>query len=419
MRVKRPDLAYLGLIAAALLVIAGLTWVNFRFATQNPGGNDFIPRWVGTRLFLTEGLSPYSEETSVLIQDYLHGRLAQGQEDKGYFVYPHYAMLVFTPFGLVSDYSLARALWMTALEMALLGITFASLSLLRWRPSASVFGVMMLFTLIWYHGARPVINGNAAVLSAFFIVAAFLNIRAGRDILAGIILAFASIKPQMVILLVPFVVLWSISHRRMRLVNSIAVSFLVLISVSMLIQPDWIIANLQQVMVYPTYSPPGTPAVIFAGWWGQKGEFIGYGLSVFLGVVLLWEWAAAWQKNFKWFFWTACLTLVITNLIGIRTATSNYIALFPALVLVLYEWVRRWHAGGRWMAIAVMLGLLVGLWALFVNTVQPGVADQPVQHPVLFFPLPALLILGLYWVRWWAIRAPSFGLEDLNPIENL
>jgi len=66
------------LVGVALLV--GLTLVNYRYAQQNPGGNDFLVHWVGTRLFLTEGVSPYSDQTALEIQTMVYGRAARPGE---------------------------------------------------------------------------------------------------------------------------------------------------------------------------------------------------------------------------------------------------------------------------------------------------------------------------------------------------
>jgi hypothetical protein len=117
----------------------------------------------------------------------------------------------------------------------------------------------------------------------------------------------------------------------------------------------------------------------------------------------------AWKKEFNWIYWTACLTIVITNLIGIRTATENFIAMFPGLILVFTCWDERWRRAGRFIVVLFLLILLIGLWALFLGTLIKS--DQPTQNPVMFFPQPLFMLLGLYWVRWWALRQQR-GLMD-------
>jgi hypothetical protein len=47
--------------------------------------------------------------------------------------------------------------------------------------------------------------------------------------------------------------------------------------------------------------------------------------------------------------------------------------------------------------------LFAGVWWLFLSTLE-RVGGQPIQAPIMFFPLPVFLMIGLYWVRWWVLR---------------
>jgi len=400
-----------GLIALGLLVLASLTYANYRYTTQNPGGNDFLSRWVGTRLFLTRGLSPYSEQTARQIHEMAYGRAALPGEDQMLFAYPFYTTIVIAPFALIGDYAMARAVWMTALETAIIIVAILAISLSSWRLPAWLLAILMIFALLWYYGLRPVINGNPAVFVALFVSLALLAIRSGLDPIAGFLLAMATIKPQMVVLLIPLVLAWSISHRRWSLVASFLGSLTLLIASFSLFFPDWIVQNLRQILSYPEYTLASTPGGILVEWLPGVGRQLGWGTTIVFSLVLAWEWRSVIRQDYHWFFWTACLTLVITNVIGIQTATENYVAMFPGLVLVFAVWDERWRAG-RWLVLSSILLLFVGLWFLFINTLQSG--GQPIQHPIMFFPLPILLFVGLYWIRWWAIRPPRLFLEKFR-----
>jgi hypothetical protein len=99
-------------------------------------------------------------------------------------------------------------------------------------------------------------------------------------------------------------------------------------------------------------------------------------------------------------------------LAGIHTATENYVALLPGIVLVLAVWDERWGALGRGLAVTSMLGLLLGLWTLFFFTLRPG--DPLFQHPVMFLPAPIMVVIGLYWARWTVIRPPGPLMDQLR-----
>ena len=68
-------------------------------------------------------------------------------------------------------------------------------------------------------------------------------------------------------------------------------------------------------------------------------------------------------------------------------------------------------AAVAWGALAG-LALFAGIWAIFLNTVH--YTDQPIQSPIMFFPLPAFLLLMLYWVRWWAVAPPTVWYDLLD-----
>lgn len=395
-----------------------MTWVNYRFASQNPGGNDFLVHWVGTRYLLIDGDSPYSEETAIRIQTLAYGRPARAGEHELRVAYPLYSGILFTPFALIGDYNLARALWMTTLEAALVGLAFICLRKTGWKLNLRMLAVYLLFALLWYHAVRPLINGNAVILVALFIAAAFEAIRLGRDEVAGVLLAFSTIKPQVVVLLIPFVFFWVIKLRRWRVLIWFLITIIVLSISAMVFVPDWLLQNLREVLRYPGYNPPGTPGAVFTTWWPVLGVRLGWALTILLGVVLLIEWYLVRGKEFGWFLWTGCFTLAISQWIGIQTDPGNFIVLFIPLVLVFATWEKRWgYRRGRPVILASILLLFFGIWAIFLATVESG--SQPQQHPIMFFPLPFFTLLGLYWVRWWAVRPSKFLIEKLRSSEDL
>lgn len=385
------------LVFVLALTLVALTWANYRYTLQSPGGSDFLPYWLGTRLFFTTGQSPYSQEVSETAQGMIYGGPALAGEDQFRFVYPFHTIFVVGPFALVGDFSIARALWMTALEVGILALGLIGLSLSRWRPSVVVFVPLFMFIALWYHSLRPVINGNAAVVVALLIAGGLLAIRAERDMVAGFSLALATFKPHMVVLLIPFILLWSVSRKRWGLFWGFIGSLGLIFVVNSLLMPNWIAQNLEHILSYPGYTLPGTPGAIFGEWLPGIGSYLGWALTTLLAGLLLWEWRGAMGKGFDRFLWAAFLTLTITNLIGVRTSAANYIALLPSLVYVFAIWDQRWGRSGRWLALLCMLILFIGLWWLFLATLQ--MSYQPMQHPVMFFPLPLFLLAGLYSIR--------------------
>jgi hypothetical protein len=399
------------IVLLALGGIVGLTYANYIYALNNPGGNDFLVHWMGTRVLIKEGLSPYSDSTAVRIQTFAYGHPAEPGQHELRVAYPLYSVVFFAPFSLIDDFVLARAAWMTLLEIGLIALTFMSLKLADWKPAPLMLVFLLVFSIFWYHGLRPLINGNAVILVAVGLVGGCLALRSGSEELAGVLFAFTTIKPQVVVLLLGFVCIWGLSNRKWRLIGWLVGTVFLLSASAALIYPDWILQDLREVIRYPSYNPPGTPGAAFAAWWPAFGARLGWALTVVMGILLLLEWRAARHADMRGFAWTACLTLVVSQWIGIQTDPGNFIVLFPSLILAFGLLRERW-SGGAWVAVGGLLILLAGLWALFLGTVQYG--DQPVQSPVMFFPLPFFALILLYWVRWWAVRPARTWADQID-----
>lgn len=398
-----------------VVLLAIVTLANLQFVRENPGGNDFLVHWVGTRALLIDGISPYSDAVAELIQTHAYGRPAAAGEHELRVAYPLYSALIFLPYALIGDYDLARALWMTTLEVALVGLAIICLRLTRWKINIWLLPLFLVFSVFWYHSLRPLINGNAIILVALFLVAACAALRSNRDELAGVLLGISTIKPHMVLIPIIFITIWTLASGRWKTLLWLGITLVVMSVSAALFVPDWPIQNLREVLRYSSYNPPGTPGAVFELWLPATGRRLGWALSVSLGLILIVEWILVIRKEFRWFLWTASLTLVASQWIGIQTDPGNFILLFLPLVLVLAKWVERWGRAGNGVVVFVLLLLMLGPWAIFLRTIDFGY--QPIQHPVMFFPLPLFLLVTLYWVRWWAIRPPRLLVEELRTIE--
>ena len=406
---KNPVLTLTIFIILIAVTLAGLTWANYRFAETSPGGNDFLARWMGASKWLREGLSPYDERVSLETQRLIYGHAADPSigEDKNHFVYPLYSMIFFGPFGFI-EYTLARAIWMTLLEVSAVALVWVSLQLSEWRPPFWKTALLVLFSLLWYHGARNIILGQFAIVNAVITLLALYAVRQKQDVAAGVLLALSTIKPQMVFLLVGFVLFWAYSVRRTRIIAGFFLTFGILMVLTLALIPNWPIQMIMQVLDYPTYTSTISPLAIIANTSPGIQPLFGQVLHAIAYLYLLTQWIAAWKKDERWFIWTALMTLVITHLTVYRTATTNFVVLFPALLLMFRIVEQRWNRVGRSVVLAVLAVLFAGLWWMFVISINGNIESLR-----MYLPFPFLCLAGLWWIRWWALRPPKLLLEDI------
>ncbi|GAB4472118.1 MAG: hypothetical protein Kow0088_06470 [Anaerolineales bacterium] len=402
------------LVLGVLAALVGLYRVNYLYSQQQPGGNDFLARWMGARYWLIEGISPYDERVSLATQIVIYGRPADKTkgEDIAHFVYPLPVMIFIAPFAFF-EYTIARALWMTLLELCMVALIVLGFRLAEWHVRPGKLAVFLLLFLLGYYSIRAIILGQYAVINALLILLSLLALRRKNDFMAGLLLALSLCKPQMVFLYVPFVFIWAFSQRRWDIFGGFFGGGGVILAISLMFIPDWPLQMIRQILDYPTYTGDSSPLSILASLTPgvrRQVELILYGGS--LGYLLV-EWGYAWKKDYPHFLWVAFLTLVMNHLVAYRSATTHYILFYPAMCLIFRVLEERWRRIGRWLVGSIVLVWFVGSWLLFLYTVQ---GNQ--EHALMFIPFPFLVLFGLWWIRWWQIRPPVTILETIrNKVE--
>ena len=216
----------------------------------------------------------------------------------------------------------------------------------------------------------------------------------------------------MVLIVIVFVMIWAGSMKRWTLVWGFLGVLALFIAGSSLLIPNWIFQYFRIILETISDIQIGTPRALFMYWLPGIGNQLGWLLTILSAGFLIWEWRLAAGMNFRWFLWAAYLSLTLTNLIGLPTSIENQIALLPALILVLAVWDERWGMLGRWLIGFSIILLSIGLWWLV--RYYRGENIPPDLGPLTFFIVPVFMMVGLYWIRWWAIRSSRLPLQEIT-----
>jgi hypothetical protein len=314
---------FLGVVAAILLLAVGLTWINQNVIVPLGGDDVFAPIWEAARYSNThESGNPYLPNAVMRAKILLADSPTPVR-----FVYPYYSLVLFGPISLLSPYSLARAVWMTVMVMCSVGLTFTGLVLTRWQPKFGMIALYLVFSLGSYRALRAMFLGNPAVVVSLLVAVGFLLVVREQNGLAGVFFGFSIIKPQMVILLLPFVVIWAVSRRRMGLVWSMLITMGGLVGGAFYFFPNWFIFHYGQLLAFFVERFPSSPNGVLWTWLPGSSPGVMAFVAIGLGIWLLVEWWQAFGKDVRWFLWAGALTIVMTNLIGVPTSISNHVCL--------------------------------------------------------------------------------------------
>lgn len=384
---------YLWIVATVLVGSVGI-WLTYTgFTSHHLGGNDFYSRWMGGRALLREGLNPYSEAVTLRIQEGMYGRPARPGEDRVAFAYPLYSLLFFWPLCFTDNYPLVQAVWLWVLLAGLITAVVLWMQVIRWRPHLWLWAATMLWSVLMYHDLRALLLGQLAVFVLLTLVAALWAMQRGCDGWAGLFLALSTVKPQMVYLALPWILLWAAGRRRWRLWWSLGASLALLTLGSMILLLSWVPDFIQQAIAYPSYTVYGSLTWMIVRHWLGLGRAVEISAMVVLALGAL---ALGWRlRHGTWdqMMWMLGLLLLLTNFFTPRIATTNYLTLVP-WVLWGFRWMQlAWGRRGAWIVAAVEVVSLIGLWGVFLATIEGDFERAPV-----YFPFPVFIILLLAWM---------------------
>lgn len=396
-------------VLLALAVLAGLAWANISFAAHYPGGVEFLLPWSGVRAYL-EQTDPYGAAVGEAVQRAAYGRPAPAGEFPYYLDYPFTILLLYFPFGLIPDFTLARGLWMLLLELAFFGLIFAGLRLADWYPGRLMLALLLLLALFWYPLLAALLAGGAAIWLALVYAGILWSLQHEADELAGALIALALFAWQIGGVFLLLILGRVIGLRRGRVFAGLGMAAFVLLAASFLVYPGWVLPFLRASFADLRAGGGLTPGEIFRALWPQFGGWPGWALTALLLAFMLMEWGTARLADAYRFYWTACLTLAITPLLGIPTEAANWPVLLLPVMLIFSIARRRWARRRNWVTIGLSLLFFVGPWGLYVYGIV-----RPAAPPLawLLMLLPAVTVLGLYWMRWWAIRPPVTWMDQL------
>jgi len=265
---------------------------RFQFPEATQGNwSDLYPRWLGARELLLHHRNPYSTGVTHDIQSGFYGRPLDPSRpgdptDSEAFAYPVYVVFLLAP--LVN---LPFALVQTPFTCFLLLITMASVPQWMEGLNFSLRPWPFLLTCIAVMSSHAAIDGahlqQLTLLVAFFLSASFAALSRGNMALAGVLLALATIKPQLVILVVGFLLLWAVSEchsRKWFLIGFVGTMALLLLASEILL-PGWFRFWSQAAAEYARSHKPSAITTVL----GQPLSTITACLGIFLCCFFFWR----------------------------------------------------------------------------------------------------------------------------------
>jgi len=331
------------------LFFAGSTWfyvqgimIPFQKADaaahRRPRGNfsDLYPRWLGARELLLHNRDPYSPEIAREIQIGYYGRpVDPTQQGDPSFAYPVYVVFLLAP-TITLPFPVVRAVFEWFLILLICLNVLLWLKVLHWTPPLLIAASLIIFTL----GYFPVVQGlklqQFTLLVSGFITGSVLLVVSRQLLFAGILLALATIKPQLTLLISLWLLLWAFSdwRTRKRFIFGFCITMVVLLLGAQYVLPGWIGRFLEALAAYRQYNGGGDSVLDTL-----TTPLLGKALAV---LILLALGFICWRVRHTTaispeFSFISVLVLAVTIVVIPMTAIYNQMLLLPAMYFVLHR----------------------------------------------------------------------------------
>jgi len=388
-------------------------------------GGDFYPIWLTGRELVYHGSNPYTQEMTRAIQTGLYGRPmdpgrpADPPIDFRAFAYPLYADLLAAP-SLPFRFENVRIVLGVLLPLLTAGGLVLWLRAFRLLLSTSALMVAVILLLVSY----PVLEGlyaeQAGLLVGTMLALSVASIARGRMFLAGVLLALASLKPQLVWLLAVWLLLWAVSDWTRR--KGLAVGFLatmaLLFAASELALPGWFPGWWHSLGGYSRYTLPPLAQLVLGQW---LGAIVGLAMLALAGA-LCWK-ARHAAANAAAFSLAVSFVLVVTVILEpTGGAVYDHVVLIPAILWLGFRRAEILNSS-RPMRVLALVAVFAMCWQWVVacgvallSLFWPGLANNPatIVFPTrMAAPLPFVLLALMSFLAVRLLRGnAAFGNMD-------
>jgi len=403
--------ADVGFILGAFILIVALLTVDLYLARTLNGGEWLFMRWSGVRAFLLGEGSPYGSAVAQHVQTLAYGREAYLNEYPYALNDPFYIVLLYTPLSFFGDFAVVRGIWMIFSQAALIGIVLLSLNLSDWEPPSWMLIILVALGLFSYFSISSLLSASPTIFLTLIYLFILIALRSFSDELAGALLCLTAYQWEVGTLFFLFVLVFVILNRRWRVFTGFGMTFILLMIVSLIANRSWIIPYFQAVRFDWIRGINYTFSIILSDIFPQYNFSIGGWIALAGVVILLYEAIRSADKHVRQVMWVAFLSLALNPVLGFAIFPTNHIVLMPAIIIITALVWERWTN----QRIAVSL-FLIGLICFFYFGLYFEMVGKStdIYSELLSVLPPVLATLGLYWMRWWAVRPPRIWADQIG-----
>lgn len=403
-RYRKTTISQYVLIVVLLLSVIAVGLLGYLLMSQVPFTDYFAIPWAAGRTWLLAGESPYGETVIETATEAIeNSSLMSSLPESPVFSQPLLSLIFYAPFSLL-PYTISRTLWVMVMVASVCLSGLLSIKLSGWKLPSFAKLVVIFVLVFWLPGVNMIIGGYLSPVIFGLILAAIFFILNGQETTGGFLLAltFSSFLTSGLVLV--YLLIWSISRKQSSTVTSFLSGLVVLIILSFLVLPSWFMAWASVLLnMNLSLSWVQTPLMVLTALLPGIADPLSillHGVVIIFAVVLL---ITSLGKSGRIFIYTTFSFFIIAYLLHVRGSTIQLLFIVPALLLTMRYWSERWQGFGNLVSWGFFIAVALGSWLIMYPEID---FVPPLVNPLIFIGYPLLILMGMIYIRWWAVKLP-------------
>lgn len=349
------------LIVIGLLIMVGFSFFLNKSVEFNRLYSDLFLRWHATTKLFDEGRNLYDPQNATEMWDIAFGHNPWGYETN--FFYPAHLLIFIAPLALL-PYQTAHFIWTILIQFFYMAALLLAMRVYNWPSRSNTIGAFMGLAFLSLPYIFHTIWGQFNTIAMLGLVLTCLALREDRYALAGALAVSLTFKPQNDLLVLVFLLFWSIWRReRWGFLAGFCITIALCWAFAEILQPGWVFAFLASLGNYTTIL-----SAVDMIW--NPGQIMSILLVLFSLGIFFWKRNAAPKSSA--FLGCLMLSMAVWALIVPIFGWVHSVFLMIAVVWLIPLWRKSFPSYGNYPILVFIFLYILGWSGFFLGALTGG-----------------------------------------------
>jgi hypothetical protein len=398
-------------VVRTFFIIFPLFIFNFFIFSTIADLDNYLIHSALSKILVFNGISPYSQNISLILENYFSTRDIVVQTTAVVYQLPIYHLFLYLPFSFIQDPKLAFSIWETINQLLYAFCILKLANIFGWNLNLRKKVFLIGAGLASYFTFLNIFSANTAILQLFFLIAGIKEHKFGRHIGSGFLLGLSTVDPFNFFLPLAILFLFMLRNEQFGSVIWTSIAIILYSLIGIIFDSTWFLKMIKNIFLDGSFYPLMSYGQAVKFW--KPDMILGELVNVIPIIITIWltlEFARIPKNSFENLFWILSLTICLNPIFIMRNSTYASILFTIPIVFVLFLWEK--HSSGYLNKGIYLLLLLISVIYPLIHIYIGGLSWSKLNYFSNNLIVSLFLIFVIYWVRWWVVKPYDVSIDN-------